>query len=558
MYYTRLGQHTTNAVRLAEVAQVFVRHGFADLLRRIGFHDGLPARLLRGLNLMEAPEGEPATFGKRLRDAFMELGPAYVKFGQVLSTRPDLLGPGLAQELSLLQDQVAPLPFSTMSKVIEDTLGAPPEVLFETFDTTPVASAGSLSQVYRATLHSGEQVAVKIQRPGAAKTIEADIGLMRQLAEWVRDYLAEAQWADPPGVVDEFARSVRRELDFAIEARMITRFRALFAEDTRITVPEVFEDFCSSHVLTMGWVDGVRVDRLEDYAARGCDPRQVAINGCELLARMVFEHHLFHADPHPGNVFITRDNQLAFLDLGMAGHLEKPDVAAVADLLLAMFHQDAHECASAALMLTAGNEPRNRDAFEHEIADFIAFEAQAIIGGGQVAKGIERATQILHRYNLQLAPRFSLLLKALATIEIVGRGLDPKLDFVPILEPHVRAMILDRYGPAQMVRDARLNAAAMWRLGRQIPSDFAEVLQQLRKGRIRVQLEHDRIDHLTGAIDRSSNRNALALIVAGLIIGSSIVFASGPGTSHLATFGLVFAGLLGIGLIFSILWSRKY
>lgn len=554
MHYTRLGQHTINAVRLAEIAQVFVRHGFADLLRRMGFHDGLPARVLRGLNLMEAPEGEPATFGKRLREAFTELGPAYVKFGQILSTRPDLLGPQLAADLSLLQDQVAPMPFAAMSKVFEESLGATAEDLFATFDTTPVASA-SLSQVYRATLSTGEEVAVKVQRPGADKAIEADIGVMRQLAEWTKDYLSELRWADPPGVVDEFSRSIRRELDFSIEARMIKRFGELFAEDSRIVVPVVFDEFCSSRVLTMSWVDGVRIDKVDEYEARNCEPRQVAINGCELLCRMVFEHHLFHADPHPGNVFITRDNRLAFLDLGMAGHLERTDVATVADLLLAMFHQDAHECATAALVLTSGGEPSNRDAFEHEIADFIAFEAQAILSGGQVAKGIERATQILHRYNLQLAPRFSLLLKALGTIEIVGRSLDPKLDFVPILEPHVRAMIIDRYGPAQMVRDARHNAAALWRLGRQIPTDLAEVLQQLRKGRVRVQLEHDKIEMLAAAMDRSSNRNALALIVAGLIVGSSIVAVTG---SNLATFFLAFAGLLGLGLIFSILWSRKY
>jgi ubiquinone biosynthesis protein len=198
MHYTRLGQHTINAVRLAEIAQVFVRHGFADLLRRMGFHDGLPARVLRGLNLMEAPEGEPATFGKRLREAFTELGPAYVKFGQILSTRPDLLGPQLAADLSLLQDQVAPMPFAAMSKVFEESLGATAEDLFATFDTTPVASA-SLSQVYRATLSTGEEVAVKVQRPGADKAIEADIGVMRQLAEWTKDYLSELRWADPPG-----------------------------------------------------------------------------------------------------------------------------------------------------------------------------------------------------------------------------------------------------------------------------------------------------------------------------------------------------------------------
>ena len=557
MNYTKLGQHTVNAVRLAEVAQVLVRHGFADLLQRLGFHDGLPARVLRGLNLMEAPQGEPSTFGRRLRAALVELGPTYIKFGQILSTRSDLLGHQIAQDLSLLQDQVEPLPFSTMAKVIEDTLGAPADQIFASIDHVAVASA-SLSQVYRATLPTGEEVAVKIQRPGAAKTIEADIGLMRQIAEWVSDRMSETRWLDPPGIVEEFSRSIRRELDFTIEGRVIKRFGELLAEDERAVVPTVYDDFCSAQVLTMAWVDGVRVDRFDEYAARNCVPRQVAINGCELLCRMIFEFRLFHADPHPGNVFITHDNRLCFLDMGMVGHLEKADVAVVADLLLALFHQDAHECTSAALVLTTGAEPRNREALEHEIADFIAFEAQAILSGGQVARGIERATQILHRYNLQLAPRFSLLLKALATIEIVGRSLDPKLDFVPILEPHVRNMILERYGPAQMLRDARSNTASLWRLGRQIPADIAEVLQLARKGRLRITLDHDRIEQIAGAMDRSSNRNALALVTAALIVGSSIVVSATAGASRLGIFGLIFAGLLGLWLIFSILRSRSY
>lgn len=557
MNYTKLGQHTVNAVRLAEVAQVLVRHGFADLLQRLGFHDSLPARVLHGLKIMEAPVGEPATFGRRLREALVELGPTYIKFGQILATRTDLLGADIAQELSLLQDQVDPLPFSTMAKVIEDTLGAPVEELYASFEHVPVASA-SLSQVYRATLPTGEIVAVKIQRPGAAKTIEADMGLMRQIAEWARDRMGDTRWIDPPGIVDEFARSIRRELDFTIEARVIRRFGELLADDARVVVPAVYEAYTSAQVLTMGWIDGVRVDRLDLYSVRGCEPRQVAINGCEILCRMVFEFRLFHADPHPGNVFITQDNQLCFLDLGMAGHLDKTDVAAVADLLLAMFHQDAHECTSAALLLTTGAEPRDRDALEHEIADFIAFEAQVILSGGQVARGIERATQILHRFNLQLAPRFSLLLKALATIEIVGRSLDPKLDFVPILEPHVRNMILDRYGPAQMLRDARSNTAALWRLGRQIPVDAAEVLQLARKGRLRLTVEHDRIEQISAALDRSSNRNALALVTAALIVASSMVVSADSSARHLGVVGLVFAGLLGIWLIFSILRSRSY
>jgi len=542
---------------MAEILQVFARHGFADLLQRAGFHDGLPARVLRGLNLIDAPVGEPATFGRRLREALAELGPTYVKFGQILSTRPDLMGQATARELSMLQDQVDPLPFSAMAKVIEEALGAPLEELFAEFSKTPVASA-SLSQVHRARLHSGEDVAVKVQRPGAEKTIEADLSLMLQLAEWAGDYLKDAQWIDPPGIVDEFSRSIRRELDFTIEARVIEKFRTNFKDVEIIFVPRTFPEFCAQNVLTMDWVDGVRVDSLDAYEERASNPTQVAINGCELLCQMVFEHHLFHADPHPGNVFITRENQLVFLDLGMAGHLERTDVAAVADLLLAIFHQDAAECVDAILTLTTGHEPPNRSTLEHEIAEFIAFEAQSIIGGGQVARGIERATQILHRYNLQLAPRFSLLLKALATIEIVGRSLDPKLDFVPILEPYVRNLLLQRFQPMHLMREAQQSAQLLLRLSKQIPGDFSHLLQQLRKGKLRFHLEHEHLNLMTGVLDRSSNRIALAIVTAALIVGASLVVSAHGSSSHLAVFGFVFAGLLGVGLVISILRSGRY
>ncbi|MBI2434432.1 MAG: AarF/ABC1/UbiB kinase family protein [Candidatus Hydrogenedentes bacterium] len=411
---------------------MFVKHGFADLVRRSGFHDRLPARMLRGLNLMSAPSGEPATFGQRACAALTELGPTFVKFGQILSTRTDLIRPDIARELSQLQDNVAPSPFNVMAEVVEESLEAPIGELFAELQETPVASA-SLSQVYEARLKSGERVAVKVQRPGTEKTIESDLNLMRQLAEWMDGRVFEGQWMDPVGVVDEFQRSIQRELDFTIEARIIEQFRHNFEGIEHVFIPKVYSEYSRKRVLTMDWVDGVRVDQLTAYAERNCDPRHVALLGCEVVCKMVFEHHLFHADPHPGNIFIMRDNRLAFLDLGMAGHLERVDVAAIADLLYAMFQRDAVDCVDALMTVTAKGVPDNRELLEHEIAEFIAFEAQAIVGGGHVAKGIERATQILRRFNLQLAPRFALLLKALATIELVGRKLYPALDMVPIM-----------------------------------------------------------------------------------------------------------------------------
>jgi len=557
MHYSRLGKQTVNAVRLAEVLQVFVKHGFADLLQRAGFHRSLPAKLLRGLKLMEAPAGPPHTFGQRMRAALVELGPTFVKLGQILSTRPDLIRIELARELSNLQDRVDALPFETMEAVLEEALGAKCTERFATFDTAPIASA-SLSQVYRATLHDGRDVAVKIQRPGVEKVIESDLSLMRAVAEWIAEHLDDAKWLDPPGIVDEFARSIRRELDLSIEARVIEQFRKNFEDDAAVDVPNVYPEFSARTILTMDWIDGVRVDQVADFAARNCDPAQVAVNGCDALCRMVFEHQLFHADPHPGNIFVTRDNHLAFLDLGMTGHLEQADVAAIGDLFLALFDRDSRACVDAVLVLTTGCEPADEVVLERELTDFIAFEARAILGGGQVARGLERTTQILQRANMELAPRFALLIKALATIEMVGRSLDPSLDMVPIVQPYVERLIRNRYAPAQLYRDLKHNGRVLLRLGHQIPRDLSYLLQQLRQGKLKFSIHHEHLEDLAATIDRASSRNTVGIIVAALIVGSSLLITTASTISRLGVAGFIFAGLLGSILVISILWTRKF
>ncbi|NLF56353.1 MAG: hypothetical protein GX580_01815 [Candidatus Hydrogenedens sp.] len=555
MLYTRLGRHTVNAVRFAEILQVLVRHGFADLLRRAGFHDGLPARLLRGLNLMDAPAGEPATLGQRMRSALTELGPTFVKMGQVLSTRPDLVGAAIAQELTALQDDVAPLPWATMAPIIERELNMPAGGLFASIEEEPVAAA-SLSQVYRAVLKNGEHAAVKVQRPDIEKVIESDLSLMRSAAEWAAEHLEDSRMIDPVGIVDEFARSIRRELDFTIEVRMVEQFGRNFEDDDRVLIPKIHGDCCSKRVLTMEWVDGVRVDQLDAYEARNSDPKIVAVNGCELMCKMVFEDRLFHADPHPGNIFLVRDNKLAFLDLGMAGHLEQEDVTIIADLFYAVFKGNSRACVEAILQLTTSSEPEHPEALAHELAEFIAFEAASVIGGGQVLRGIETAVQIVRRYNLELAPRFSLLIKGLATIEVVGRTLDPKMDMLPVLQPYVGRLLTARYSPGNMLGMAQAQMSSLMRLGRQAPDDIAYLLGQMRRGRLKFQIHHEHLENLSNTIDRASKRNSVAMVIAALVVGSSLLITTEGAMTNLGIVGYVAAGVLGFILIISILWGK--
>lgn len=554
--YLGLGRRTRNAKRLIQVLHVLVRYGFADLLRRVGFHRSLPARLLRRVRLLEAPAGEPATFGERLRAALTELGPSFIKLGQVMSTRPDLFGYDISVELSRLQDEVPALPFDEITPVIQDALHAPVGALFAGFEKTPVASA-SLSQVYRGLLKTGEPVAVKVRRPGVDKIIEADISLLRVVAAWLHEHVRDLEWLDAPGIVEEFARSVRRELDFEIEAGIIAQFQHNFEGYEDIFIPKVYPELSATTVLTMDWVDGVRIDRFDEYEARNCDRKTLAVRGCEIVYDMVFEHRLFHADPHPGNIFILRDNRFALLDYGMAGHLEKGDVALLADLLLAVLRQDSAECLETLLLLTPGVEPDDPEALQHKIADFIAFEARAIIDRGQVALGLERATEILREHRLQLAPRFSLLIKALATIEHVGREANPEMNIVPILQPYVERLVADRYKPAQLLRGLQQNASTVRRLTQQIPDDLSHLLRQLRRGRFRIQTQDPKSGELPRAIERAGNRIAFGLLSGGLVIGSSLLIVSPPPLARVGIVGLVVAGLLGFALVLAAVWNRR-
>ncbi len=557
MHYTRLGRRTVNAVRFAEVLQVMIRHGFADLLRRAGFQKGLPAQMLRRLRLLKARPGAPETFGERLRTALVELGPTFIKFGQILSTRPDLVSHTIAQELSLLQDKVDVLPFESICPVLEEALGGDYHRIFSQLDEKPIASA-SISQVYRGVLKTGEAVALKIQRPGIVKIIESDLSLMEQIAGWLTDHSEEAHWFDPIGIVDEFSRSIRRELDFTIEARVIDQFRRNFEEDDRVIVPRVFLELSTHQVMLMDWVDGIRVDKVEHYAERRCDTTKIAEIGCDVLCKMVFEHHLFHADPHPGNIFITYDNKLAFLDFGMAGHIESKDAIIIADLLLAIFNKKSSECVRAILRLTQDSEPENLQALEQEIAEYIAFEAQTIVGGGQVAKGIDRATQILRSHQIELAPRFSLLVKALATIETVGQTLDPHMNMVPIIQPYVERLIERRYIPRYVVKDTWDTLRDMARSGSEIPGDVSFMFRQLRRGKLKVQVHHEHLENLAATIDRASSRITVGIIIAAIIVGSSLLINVGSPIYRLGMAGFIFAGIVGSFLIFSILWSRRF
>ncbi|NUM89191.1 MAG: phosphotransferase [Bdellovibrionales bacterium] len=269
-------------------------------------------------------------------------------------------------------------------------------------------------------------------------------------------------------------------------------------------------------------------------------------------------HHLFHADPHPGNILVTRNDQIAFLDYGMVGHLEPTDVYAMADLLRAVFEEDSQRCVEALLTFTVSGEIEDRAELEHDVAEYIAFEARSVLGRASVGKALEQVTNILRRHKLQLAPRFSMLLKAMATIESSAKVLDPTMDMAPILRPYVERIVMQRFSPQHLAKEGQRTLGTILRIGKEIPGDIQQLIRTARKGRLRVHLDHEGLDHLAGVTDRASNRIAFSVIAGSLIVGSSLLLSSDFGAKSLGFAGFTIAGVLGILLLISILRSRNY
>jgi len=550
-----------NAKRLAEIVRVLVRHGFGEVVTRLHLLDAIPARLAAGLRLTPDSAKQQASRGERLRAVLVELGPTYVKLGQVLSTRPDLIPPDICADLETLQDRVPPVSSEEAAQVILDELGLAPGEVFGSFEETPVASA-SISQVHRATLKDGVAVAVKVQRPGIAAVIDADVELLGSVAQWVVERGIRTPGFDPVATVGEFSRSVRRELDFVHEARTVERFARNFSGCDTVHFPTIHPDLSTSRILTMEWIAGTSLRDLDKLRQQGHDLERIAHNGVEIVLRQVFEHGLFHGDPHPGNIFVLPGDMICLLDYGMVGHLTPDDAERFADLLLGVFRKDARQATAVVLELAASAGDTDRTALQRDLHEFIEFDAEKIMEGLAFGEAMNRVVGILRQHSLVLPARYTLLIKALATIEQVGRNLDPALDIAAQMRPYVEQQLKRRYSARRVVSDVSGALREMLALGRSAPADLRELIGAFKREGMKIALRPEDLHRLTEAQQRSSNRLTFGMIIGALIVGSSLLMqlSNGPSFLGLPVVGLVgylIAAVLGLAMVFSMWRSRK-
>lgn len=558
MRYYALIKRRDELARLRQVMAVLLRHGFGYVVYALRLGEHLPF-VSRALKRFE--EDRPLTLGERLRLTFEELGPTFVKFGQLLCNRADIIPPDVVRELTRLQDRVPPFPPEQVRRTILEELRRPPEEIFGEFDPSPLAAA-SVAQVHRATLRSGERVVVKVQRPGVQRQMAVDLNILQMLAHGLERYLPDSRAFAPVELVRFFRKTVGRELDFVVEARSTARFGRNFAGDPDLCVPAVHWPLTTGRVLVMEDIEGVRVDDEKGLEAMGVDRRGVAMKGARAFLRQVFEFRFFHADPHPGNFSVLPDGRIALVDFGMVGRLDGELLEELAHVVLAISEFDAARAARHLLRLRVADEDIDEMSFRSELAYMIESYAGRPLKDIDLGQVLNETIFVATRFQITLPPDFVLLGKALVTMEAVGRRLDPDFDMVAVARGYARRYALSRFGPTAVKRRFEEMASDMVYLLRELPGDLQLIFRKVTTGRLKIEFQHRGLDTFIMEMDRSSNRIAFGLVVAALIVGSSVVTLSdrGPhifGVPLLGLAGFVLTALLGLRLIFGIMRSGK-
>jgi ubiquinone biosynthesis protein len=533
--------------RLREISSVLVRHGLGDLVRRAGI-----ATLLEqaGQVLQWGEAGEIAQLEphQRARLAFEQLGPTFVKLGQVLSTREDLLPPTWTTELARLHSHVAPVPFDDLLPVVEQALGRSPFEVFGNLEREPYA-AGSIAQVHRANLASGTPVILKIRRPGIEAKIDADLRILEHLAHLVEHEIPEVRRYRPVQVVGQLRGSLERELDLAVEARNTERFARIFADDLDILVPRVYWEWTSSVMNVQEHIEGIRGDDLAAIDNAGLDRKALAARGADAVLKMILVDGFFHADPHPGNVMYLPGNRIALIDFGMVGRLSPVRRRQIVALLAGLARHDE------GAMLEVLLDWRRDDIVDEarlaaDLSEFAFDYADVQLKDLKIGVLLRRVSAILREHSIVLPVDLALLFKALLSLEGLGRQYDPEFRLIERVKPFLDRAMLEHYQPAEAARRAQETLSDFYGLVTSMPRDLARLIKDARHGRMRVDLDLRRLDSFGLRLHSAINRATIGIMTASLVVGSSIVMTVAEGPTLFGVPLLTFFGLFGYLIAF--------
>ncbi|MDQ3162798.1 MAG: AarF/UbiB family protein [Actinomycetota bacterium] len=545
--------------RLSEIAQVAVRHGFGYFFERHRLTDLLPWTAGAEQN---AELGGGSERGRHLREMLDELGPTFVKFGQLLSTRPDVVPPDIVVELRSLQDDVRGFPFEQARQVVEAELGLTLQQAFLRFDEVPVAAA-SIGQVHRAALPNGDEVVVKVQRPNAPRQIESDLALLYQAARIIKERVRSLDFIDAAALVDEFARSIRQELDYKLEGRNADTFRRNFAGSEVVSVPKVYWSYSGTRILTLEFLDGVQLADLDVEALSLDERRELAYRMSETWMEMIFRHGFFHGDPHPANILILDGSRIGLVDFGLVGKLSDGDMTKLTQLFIDAATENIDALPRRLADLGVRYPKEREEEFTAELRDLFHRYYGVSLAEIDPIQVIREGFALIYSMNLRLPTRFVLLDKAIATLGSVGIDLYPAFNVFEVARPYARALMFERFTPRRLALRATKESRQLAGIARDLPYQVHDVLQEMRDGQIEVGFVHKGLDEFMHKLDVAFNRLVVALVVAGGLLGSAMIgllATEGPtivGIHFLSVVGFLISGVLGAWLLLGVLRSGR-
>ncbi len=533
--------HLRDLPRYGQILTTLVRYGYQDVVTALHL-EGI-ARPIERVTLGNevAQHDRP----RRLRLVCEDLGPTFVKLGQLLSTRPDLLPEAYTSELTFLRDDVRTFPFEQVEAILSEEYGRPVREIFASLEEKPVASA-SISQVHRAVLPDGRVVALKVQRPDIAKVVQADLDIIKNLAQLIERRLPNLAVYRPLAMAREFERTIKRELDFSRERRTIERCRLQFTEEESVHIPGVFPELCTSRVLAMEFIEGVPVNDLSGIRAMGCAPEEVAVTGARILLKQIFEFGFFHGDPHSGNLRVLPGGVIAPLDYGVFGHLDSRTRDRISGLIGGLLAQDADRVIRALESLDIRRDHSDARVFRRDVSELVTAYSDLTLDSIDLSVLLRDLVGIIRTHHLTIPPDLAILIRALVTIESVGRCLDSHFDLAAQIEPFLRQQIFKRFRIENILNQTVRTSEDLRRIATLIPDLLSQSLESIKRGELRVVFDLQGFERMVRQLTRASNSLTLGIVIAGLFVSSALLFRVGQTT--LAYVGLTLAVFLGLAL----------
>lgn len=547
--------------RYQQIIGIILKYGFENIIDAMNIDHYIESGLQLIPFVKTHEKVEKFSRNQRIRMALEELGPTFIKMGQILSSRPDLIPVDLLNELTKLQNHVPAFDFALVKSIIESEFGIPHDQVFESMEISPFASA-SIGQVHRAKTHSGDEVAVKIQRPGIQKTIATDLEIILHLASIMENNIEEAAFFKPVRIVKEFSKTIERELDYTIEASNMELMADQFFSDRTIHIPKVYREESSPRVLTMEYVKGIKADNIKAIDSAGLDRTMIVRRGADFIMKQIFEHGFFHADPHPGNIFIKTNNIICPVDFGMTGYVDKATMEAFADTAYAIATKDFRM--TARLLCEIGEYETQPDLprLEKDISLFVSMHLAKSLKDINTAQMVTHLLELCTKHEVRIPPDFFLMLKSFIAIEGISKKLDPEFDMIAHATPYVTAAKLKKLEPSKIARDFMGIARESYKFVQNLPLDAGEIIRLTKSGKLFFNIKVQGLDKILSTQDQTSNRISFAIIIAALILGSAIVVNSKVppilfGVSVIGLAGFTAAAFMGVWLLIAIIQKGR-